>query len=198
MHLNLLLNWSNHTILATSKAKMVLIWGHKGYSNLLGFVIQECPNCLRLSPFRIYQQGKKFTLYFIPTFSYSKKQVAVCTLCNAGFEIPNEHKQRIESILMSEEELLSKIQQAANKVKRDEEAAAARLITDAKQQTAEMQLSESETKRCLYCAEIIKAQATYCRFCHRDLQPAIKTRKATASTSKKPKKAGTHRKNRRR
>jgi len=48
---------------------MVLIWGRKGYSQNLGIIVIDCPSCRKNQPFVVLQQGKKFTLYFIPTFS---------------------------------------------------------------------------------------------------------------------------------
>lgn len=33
-------------------------------------------------------------------------------------------------------------------------------------------VSEKSTKKCPYCAEFIKADATICKFCHKDVPPA--------------------------
>ena len=158
---------------------MVLIWGHKGYSQFLGIIVQECPSCRLMSPFVVYQQGRKFTLYFIPTFSYSKKQVAICTSCKNAFEIPNDRKAHIESMLMSEEEFKSKVNQFAYEARK--------------------QIAETETKKCPYCAETIKAEATFCRFCQRDLtetpvRKKLSARSKSISTRKSRKKKKTSRK----
>ena len=83
---------------------MVLIWGRRGFTDHLGLIVLECPKCQEYRPFGVYQQGKKFTLYFIPTFSYDKRQVAICGACSYAFEIPKNMKKELESILMSEDE----------------------------------------------------------------------------------------------
>ena len=53
---------------------MVFVWGNKGYHDRLGYIIQTCPACKTQTVFAVEQVKKKFTVYFIPTFSYSQKQ----------------------------------------------------------------------------------------------------------------------------
>jgi hypothetical protein len=70
----------------------MFIWGNKGYSDHLGYVIQTCPACKQTSAFHVFQLKKKFTVYFVPTFSYSERQLLECGACHASFEVPKELK----------------------------------------------------------------------------------------------------------
>ena len=100
---------------------MVFIWGSKGYADTLGYIIQECPECKTTGVFQVIQARKKFTVYFIPTFSYGQKQILVCTTCQATFEVPKENQQEVANNLMSQEELSSLIERLGNEVVESEE-----------------------------------------------------------------------------
>jgi len=133
----------------------MLIWGNKGYVDHIGYVIIQCPECGTTGPFSVYQLRKKFTLYFVPTFSYSNKQALECGACKVSFEVPKDMKEEIAESIMSQEELTKLIAS----------------IPDEESEETAREGIESATKPCPYCAEEIKAAAKYCRYCQHDLGP---------------------------
>lgn len=131
---------------------MVFVWGHKGYHDLLGYIIFECPACETTGIFAVEQAKKKFTVYFIPTFSYSQKQYITCTACQATFEVPKELKPEIAKNLMSQEELSSLISEA-NKEATEAQSVSNKLAT------------KSSARFCPSCNNKVAKKATYCPNC---------------------------------
>jgi hypothetical protein len=95
----------------------MLIWGNKSYSEQLGYIISECPSCGSTGPLSVFQTQKKFTIYFIPTFSYENQQVLQCGACQATFEVPDEMKDHVASTLMSQSELSAAVAQESRRSK---------------------------------------------------------------------------------
>lgn len=148
----------------------VFIWGNKGYNDHLGYIIGECPACHQSAPLAVYQLRKKFTVYFIPTFSYSKKQAIVCGRCGASFEVPKDMQRKLAEEIMSQEQLsrmIARFEEAHRKADRTNmtEEQRARLITQiAKESLAELGTKAAETKT-IPSGE----KATYCTKCGHEL-----------------------------
>jgi hypothetical protein len=53
---------------------MIVLFGNKAYFDILGYMVTTCPGCKTTSVMTVEQQRKKLTVYFIPTFDFSRKQ----------------------------------------------------------------------------------------------------------------------------
>ena len=83
----------------------MVIWGNKVYPERLGYIIFECANCKKQAIFSVDQIQKRFSLYFIPTFSYSREQYITCTNCQTIFKVTKEFKPEVAKKIISQEEL---------------------------------------------------------------------------------------------
>ncbi|NLE90713.1 MAG: zinc-ribbon domain-containing protein [Dehalococcoidales bacterium] len=79
--------------------------GSKGYKDRLGYIATTCPECRMRGLFTVEQERKKFTLYLVPTFEYSKKQFMSCPYCREVFEVADEIKSQLAAKLISQEQL---------------------------------------------------------------------------------------------
>jgi tellurite resistance protein len=59
----------------------VIIWGTKTKREGRGFLHKVCPICRSDQVHFVAETRSKFTLYFIPTFTYSTKALLICTRC---------------------------------------------------------------------------------------------------------------------
>ena len=116
------------------------LFGNKGYRDRLGYIITKCPECRASAAFAVEQERKKFTVFFVPTFQYSKKQFMVCSSCRQVFEVAKELKAEVSGKLMSRKELEAALEQR----KRQSLAAA---------------------PRCRSCSRVVAEGMVYCPQC---------------------------------
>lgn len=81
---------------------MFIIWGSKKQRERLGMISMKCPACQASRPFTLYETLSKFTLYYLPIFSYNRKQVAVCSSCGYITEIPKGMESKIRGKVRKE------------------------------------------------------------------------------------------------
>lgn len=76
----------------------MIIWGYKSYQKELGQTQStiKCSHCHNASPWQVTETGRRFTLYWIPLFPYSRKYFLACPVCQYGKEIS---KEEIEEFL---------------------------------------------------------------------------------------------------
>ena len=67
----------------------MIIWGNKKQREGVGFSIHSCYRC-GVTVHVVAEQKSKFTLYFIPVFTYSHKAFLFCTSCNAETELSGD------------------------------------------------------------------------------------------------------------
>lgn len=133
------------------------LFGNKGYYDHLGYIISRCPECETTGILSVEQERKKFTIYLIPTFQYSRKQYLTCTTCFQRFEVANELKPKLAKRLISQEELSSLIRQ--------------RKFKEAAIGSGDRHLIADATRyRCPSCEYKVMGNMVYCPQCGRKLK----------------------------
>lgn len=69
----------------------MIIWGFRARNKVMGQIQYVCPNCHQNSFHTVVRSSRWFTLFFIPTFPFSKKYISHCNVC--GFESRVENNQ---------------------------------------------------------------------------------------------------------
>lgn len=70
----------------------ILIFGHnrRTYKVNGQTKARKCNQCTHERPFKIVEEKKWFSFFFIPLFPYKKRNLLVCSVCGAGFEAKGE------------------------------------------------------------------------------------------------------------
>ncbi|MDO5682976.1 MAG: zinc-ribbon domain-containing protein [Propionibacteriaceae bacterium] len=78
---------------------MLLIFGTKGYREILGVVTLVCQACGHPAAHRLERLTQKFTLFFIPLITVSTKFGMQCAMCSAESRLERADAERLaESI----------------------------------------------------------------------------------------------------
>ncbi len=84
---------------------MVFLFGNKDYYDLLGYITMKCPICKRQRIFAVKQERKRLTVYFIPTFQFSSRQILICEHCKEVFQVDDESKPEVAKNMISQKKL---------------------------------------------------------------------------------------------
>lgn len=83
--------------------------GARDFVDLLGYVVEGCPNCRTTGVFAVYQSKRKVTFYTLPTVSLREQQVIECRTCGTRFAVPPELRETFARRLMTEAEVASRV-----------------------------------------------------------------------------------------
>lgn len=76
-------------------ARVIVIFGTKGYREVLATVMLVCSVCHNPAAQRIEKLVTKFTLFFIPLFPVSTRHQLQCAMCAATSSISAEEAERL-------------------------------------------------------------------------------------------------------
>lgn len=74
---------------------MLVIFGTKGYTEILGVVTLICRFCGSAAAHRIEKLTSKFSLFFIPLFTVSTSYQMQCAMCAAESQLDRAEAERL-------------------------------------------------------------------------------------------------------
>ena len=72
---------------------MLLIFGSRVTESIVNAVAFVCAVCNVRAPQQVIKRANRFTLFFVPLFSFSKKHINRCTNCGAETQLSAEQVQ---------------------------------------------------------------------------------------------------------
>lgn len=88
---------------------LIPIIGARDYIEPRGFILHDCPQCLRERVFSVYETKRKLTLYFVPTLNVRSQAVMECTHCHGRWGINDADKPVVFENLMSQEQVTQRM-----------------------------------------------------------------------------------------
>jgi hypothetical protein len=80
---------------ATGKELSMIIFGFRGYVQVLAMLSLVCQRCGNPAAHRILKHTRKFTLFFIPLFPVSVSRSMTCTFCGQGTKLSKEQADQM-------------------------------------------------------------------------------------------------------
>lgn len=74
---------------------MFILFGTKGYREVLGVITLVCQFCGQPAAQRLEKWTTKFTLFFIPLFRVSTRYGLQCSRCATESQLPREEAERL-------------------------------------------------------------------------------------------------------
>ena len=90
----------------------MIIWGSRTARDAKGFVVGPCacgPDRVHL----VVEARTKFTLYFVPTVTTSKKALVICTDCERAGELEGQAAEAILRATVSRDEMIARLEALA-------------------------------------------------------------------------------------
>jgi predicted RNA-binding Zn-ribbon protein involved in translation (DUF1610 family) len=130
---------------------MVFLFGNKDYYDLLGYITMKCPACKTQRIFIVKQERKRLTVYFIPTFQFSSRQIVVCQHCGEALQVDDDLKAKVAENMITQKKLDSLVK--SGKVDYLIEAA------------PKGRTRKPQRMRCSNCSSLIDKKVKYCPEC---------------------------------
>lgn len=89
---------------------MLLIFGFRNVSKVLAVLTVQCNKCGQVAAQRCLQARRRFTLFFIPVVTVSKKHYRVCVACGTTWALTKE--QADEMVAVAERQQAQRVQQS--------------------------------------------------------------------------------------
>ena len=81
---------------------MILIFGFRSSIERLATLLLQCQRCQTPAAHHIRRWRKRFTLFFIPTFTLQKKHFVSCTMCGSDFLVAQEEAERLVALALAQ------------------------------------------------------------------------------------------------
>lgn len=82
----------------------VIVFGTQNRRDIVGFVGGTCQACQRLTVYGLVKDASKFTLYFVPTFTYHQRVTSICGRCGAAVELDKASRKEVLRLATTEAE----------------------------------------------------------------------------------------------
>jgi len=96
---------------ASERGDAVVLPGYADYVDLLGYLVERCPECGQVGPFAVYRARRKLTITFVPTVNIGERRIMECRTCGARFAVPDDLSAALPERLLTQEQLSARIRE---------------------------------------------------------------------------------------